>query len=182
MHSSVQAAILPEGHDKFYFSPTKRMCFNLILVKNPSATVEDNILSPALWNALVLSCLLSFRSPFSQIWVFLSWNHPILKSAAGDLLLSSQMFNSRIQVQIHYMTSTSATDNARSGRHARSPAFVLPLLMDVAHACSWSLPTLVRSSAVTMLHKCKWLKQSSPWNINTRTSWKEVSSEILRGY
>lgn len=153
MHSSVQAAILPEGHDKFYFSPTKRMCFNLILVKNPSATVEDNILSPALWNALVLSCHLSLRSPFSQIWVFLGWNHPILKSAAGDLLLSSQMFNSH--VQIHCMTSASATDNAHSGWHARKPALILPLLRDVAHACSWSLPTLLRSSAVTMLRKCK---------------------------
>lgn len=150
MHSSVQAAILPEGHDKFCFSPTKRLCFNLILVKNPSATVEDNILSPALWNALVLSCHLSFRSPFPQIWVFLSWNHPILKPAAGALLLSSQMFNSHVQVQIHYMTSTSATENAHSGWRARTPAFVLPLLMDGAHACSWSLPTLLTSSAVTM--------------------------------
>lgn len=30
------------------------------------------------------------------------------------------------------MTSTSATENIHSGWHARNPAFVLPLLMDVA--------------------------------------------------
>lgn len=132
MHSSVQAAILPEGHDKFYFSPTKRMCFNLILVKNPSATVEDNILSPALWNALVLSCHLSFRSPFSQIWALLSWNHPILKSAAGDLLLSSQI--SHVQVRIHYMTSTSAAENAHSGL-ARQKSCIRPAFADGCGPC-----------------------------------------------
>lgn len=135
MHSSVQAAILPEGHDKSYFSPTKRMRFNQILVKNPSATVEDNILSPALWNALVLSCHLSFRSSFSQIWVFLSWNHPILKSAAGDLLLSSQTFDSHVQVQIHYTTSTSTTDNAHSGWISNTPE-----ILHSSCLCWWMWP------------------------------------------
>lgn len=93
--------------------------------------------------------------PFLSNLGFLGGNHPVLKLGAGDLLLSSQMFNSHIQVQIHYMTSTSATENAHSGWHARNPALVLPLLTDLAHACSWSLPTLLTSTAVTMLRKCK---------------------------
>lgn len=45
-------------------------CSNLILVNNPIATVDDNIFSPGLWNALILLFHLSLSSPFSNIQVW----------------------------------------------------------------------------------------------------------------